>query len=926
MASLGDVLVAAALAYARARLQELRNEALTDADQLAQALGLGPFLDPPRGAIEGHLTGARDELDLGAGALGAADAMGAASHFAAALAHVDAAVTLAGGGSLTDFLQQAIDWESVVPTGLAAQLDLQRTPTLQVQDGALVFGIATAGPVALAPPPLAAGFRRASIEARLRLDGQAPPFSAALGLEGAEIGVGGGPIGALLAGAAGSVEADILVGVDTSNGLTLGGGVSHRIVLPARPKLPGLDVRGLLLELPDGVPDGIDIGASIAVSLGGVIQASVEGAGVRLAFDPAAVAAGANPVAVGLKTPSGIGLSLDSGIVRGGGYLDQRAGGFGGALQLRLGPVEVNAVGLLTLEPAFALVVVMSISFLPPIDLTFGFTLNRVGGIVGVEHRLDNEALRAGIASGALDHVLFPDDPVGAAPAILQTLELVFPVESGAIVIGPMVEIGWGRPVSFVTAQLGVILSLPDPLVVIIGRGRVTLPAPDLPIIDLRAILYGEITPDHLLILVSLDGSRIAGFAVGGDFGFLLRWSGGAEFAISAGGFHPRYQPPRELAGMHRLSMDLSPPAILQLRAESYFALTSNSVQLGAHVEMSADIGVADISGYFAFDALVEFAPRFMFLIDLGIGLKVHVFGETLCGVQIQLHLEGPEPWRAQGSAEVEVLWWSVSIDVGPFTWGDDRNPPPLPADPRLLVHAALDHNPGSWQAIVPPDADRVVRLRPAPASETDVTVHPMGLFDVRQHAVPLETVVARVGPNPVPDGQRRVHLGVPQVDGSNAGALSEVTELFSAGQFLDLTDDEKLSRPSFEPMPAGARIRPPGETAPFAASRQADLRYETFVCDDDAMIGKKSQPASDGLFTLSRALVLAAGAAGRSELRARSRYASAPDPIVLADAGEVLVRSKVTLAATASPVTGYTHAAETALAADLQLVRLGAG
>ena len=54
---------------------------------------------------------------------------------------------------------------------------------------------------------------------------------------------------------------------------------------------------------------------------------------------------------------------------------------------------------------------------------------------------------------------MFPADPVAAAPAILDTLEQVFPVDQGSIVIGPMIEIGWGRPVSFLTAQLGVILS-----------------------------------------------------------------------------------------------------------------------------------------------------------------------------------------------------------------------------------------------------------------------------------------------------------------------------------------------------------------------------------------------------------------------------------------------------------------------------------
>jgi hypothetical protein len=236
-----------------------------------------------------------------------------------------------------------------------------------------------------------------------------------------------------------------------------------------------------------------------------------------------------------------------------------------------------------------------------------------------------------------------------------------------------------------------------------------------------------------------------------------------------------------------------------------------------------------------------------------------------------------------------------------------------------------LHHNPGAWQALVPPDADRVVRLRPAPPSDVEVTVHPLGMFDVRQHAIPLETVITRVGANPVPEGQRRVHFGVPLVDGTPAGALSEVTDLFSAGTYLDLSDDQKLSRPSFEPMPAGARIRPPGESAQFEGARQAELRYETFVCNGDGVRGKHDAARADTLFASAAVTALAAGSAGRSELRARRRYATEPDPIALAHPGEVLPLSKVTVAPAASATwSTYTHAAEQELAGDMLLARLG--
>jgi len=913
-------LLAGALEFAHRRLTELRAAVLGEVAAFAAALGL-PAFDDVDGSVAAQLAAARAALDLVPPKLAAGDFQGAAVQLGLALNAVQDATLEVGGATLIDLLGARIDWNGVAPAGLAKQLGLPSVPGLSIADASLVFSLSAPGRV-LVPAPLTLGFDRAELRARLRLDGGSPPLSVVLDVTGIEAGFGGAALASLLGGN-GSVQADVSVGVDPVHGLTLGGGVGTRVTLPARPKLGPFDVRELALEVPRGLAGTIDLGAAITTRLGGAIVAIIDGAGLHVHLDPARVIDGDNPLTVSVKPSTGIGLKLDAGLVRGGGFLGERSHGYGGALQLRLGPVEVKAVGLLKLEP-FGLVVVMSIAFVPPIDLTFGFTLNAVGGVVAVEHRLDSDALRAGIADGALDHLMFPADPAAAAPVILSMLEHVFPSERGAAAIGPMVELGWGRPVSFLTAQLGVIVSLPDPRVVIVGRVRVALPAPQLPIVDLRATVYGEVTSDHLLVLVSLNGSRIAGFSVFGDMGLLLRYGGSPEFAISAGGFHPRYDPPRELCGMRRMGMDLSPPAMLTLRSESYFALTSNSVQLGSHTEMAANLGPVQASGHFTLDALVLFSPQFSFLVDVGVGLTVRVSGVTLLGVNMLLHVSGPAPWRAEGSAEAELLFVSVSVDIGPIVWGDDDNPPPLPADPRQLVHDAIHNNPGAWQALLPPDADRVVRVAPADASATEVTVHPMGMFDVRQHAVPLETVITRVGASPVAEGQRRVHFGVPLVNEVPVGALSEVTDLFSAGNFLDLTDDQKLSRPSFEPMPAGARLRADGEAAPFAASRQAELRYETFVCDEDGVPGRHGAALADVLMASAASLTLAAGAAGRSELRARSRYASTPDPIVLAHPGEVRVVSKATVAAQSAEVSTYTHAAERVLAQDLQLARLG--
>ena len=100
----------------------------------------------------------------------------------------------------------------------------------------------------------------------------------------------------------------------------------------------------------------------------------------------------------------------------------------------------------------------MSIEFMPPIDLTFGFTLNAVGGVIGIEHRLDTDALRAEPADRRASTTSC-SRPTRSRPRRRSSprSSSVFPFDPGSIVIGPMIEIGWGRPVSFLTAQLGVI-------------------------------------------------------------------------------------------------------------------------------------------------------------------------------------------------------------------------------------------------------------------------------------------------------------------------------------------------------------------------------------------------------------------------------------------------------------------------------------
>src|SRR5262249_26477080 len=147
--------------------------------------------------------------------------------------------------------------------------------------------------------------------------------------------------------------------------------------------------------------------------------------------------------------------------------------------------------------------------------------------------------------------------------AIIDSLIQDFPLRRGGFVVGPIVKLGWGRPISFVIASLGVVLSLPDPKVVILGQLRVTLPAPDFAVIDLKADAFAEFSAERFFMRVALVDSRIATFSIAGDFGILIRFGDSPDLAFSAGGFHPSYTPPQDLAGLNRVSVDISPPLTL---------------------------------------------------------------------------------------------------------------------------------------------------------------------------------------------------------------------------------------------------------------------------------------------------------------------------------------------------------------------------
>jgi hypothetical protein len=559
----------------------------------------------------------------------------------------------------------------------------------------------------------------------------------------------------------------------------------------------------------------VEFSASFGVELG-PFAGSVDRLGLLLNLDVLA-----NPPALdfGFKPPNGIGLSLDAGIVKGGGYLfiDIPRGEYAGVLELQLMAIGVKAIAILnTNTPAgFSLLLLIYGQF-PAIQLSFGFTLTGIGGLLGVQHTASPPALSQGISNGALDAVLFPANPVGDAPKIINTLRTLFPVKAGGFVIGPMLELGWGTP-SLVTVRLGLLVEASQ--FVILGQAIVQLPpllSADLALLYLRLDFVGSVvfSPLRIAFDAKLVNSRVAFITITGQFAFRADFGDKPSFLISAGGFHPRFKEvpsdipqPFDRVGA---SFDIG---IIGLSFKGYFAITSATVQAGSELRVWADIGIAAIEGGFGFDAICYLQPRFYFELDIYAYLAVEVFGLDFASIRLEGHLAGPGRWRIAGLAKVETPWplpdFTLDVDE---SWGTDRDTPVVTVNIGELVGKEIG-NTGNWSAQLPKGGESYLTLAEIKPG-TDLLAHPLGSLLFQQKLIPLELRMAKasgskiIGANEFRGPQLKLSQDGGELPSQPPGTQKD---FFATAQFLEISQDERLAKPSFESYTAGYELHDEG-------------------------------------------------------------------------------------------------------------------
>ncbi|MGI8334771.1 DUF6603 domain-containing protein [Actinomadura scrupuli] len=637
------------------------------------------------------------------------------------------------------------------------------------------------------------------------------------------------------------VESDFSVGFTFTPdaGVRFHGSGGLEIQIPVHLQVGPVEVQALYLRaVPSDGEVKVELSAAFAASLGPV-QVSVDRLGVSadLTFPDGGGNLGPADLAFGFKPPTGAGIAVDAGPVSGGGFLsyDPDRGEYAGAVELQFADfLAISGIGLITTRmpdgsKGFSLLVVLTADFGEAgIQLGFGFRLLAVGGLLGLNRGMRTQAIMDGVRTGAIESLMFPRDVVANAPRILSDLAAFFPPQNGVFLIGPMAKIAWGTP-TLVSASVAVIIEVPGDIA-ILGVLKVALPTEDDPLLLLQVNFAGVIDFDRqrVYFFAALFKSSVLGTTIDGEMGVLTGFASQKDLVITVGGFHPKFTPPPlPFQTPKRVVLHLLNSSAARVTLTGYFAITANTAQFGADVDLFFGFSDLNLQGGSSFDALFQRSP-FHMTAHLGGHVSLNVFGAGLISVKLDATLSGPGPWNVSGSASISLFFFDIGVDFDK-TWGTplDTTLPPVAVLPLLSAELA---KPQSWRTKQPVSGAPLVTLRTLAPDEADIVLHPLGTLVVSQQVVPLDIKIDRVGAQRAVDVSR-VSMSVP----TGLAKLADESEPFALGQYQNLTDAQLLALPSYEREHAGLELGPDGAALASSRAVRRTARYEQIVIDSIA-------------------------------------------------------------------------------------------
>jgi hypothetical protein len=135
-----------------------------------------------------------------------------------------------------------------------------------------------------------------------------------------------------------------------------------------------------------------------------------------------------------------------------------------------------------------------------------------------------------------------------------------------------------------------------------------------------------------------------------------------------------------------------------------------------------------------------------------------------------------------------------------------------------------------------------------------------------------LSRDIDKFNDSPIAGARRFTVTKVAVGTGTGTETTGPLQDDFAPAQFFEMSDDDKLASPSFEPMQAGLRIGSSAFTLNLSQGVASPLEYETRIVDRNAAV--PPPPVGPKYVLIRERLEMHAmdGAAGRSPLRLEER------------------------------------------------------
>lgn len=535
------------------------------------------------------------------------------------------------------------------------------------------------------------------------------------------------------------------------------------------------------------------------------------------------------------KFPDGIGVTVDLEAVKGTGLVrwNTEKGEFVGALELSV--MSLFSCGALVMfntknpdgSKGFSFMGALTVYFTPAIQLGFGFGLSGVGGALGVNRYIKQDKLIASVHEGTLNSLVFVKDIEKNLDTMLNNLGDYYPVKQGSLFFGLMGQISWAE---IVKVDMGLFIQAPDPvLVILIGGLHIKVSDSAEKLLSINVNMMGMFDSSRG---ISFDAELVDSYLVGidlyGSMALRIFWAGPTKgFLFSAGGFHPEYTPPKGMLvdNMKRLGLklDYSP---LKISMESYFAVTSNTVQFGAAASLLVGWKQFGLSGEFYFNALFQFKP-FHFLFDAGLAVGVKCGSWTLLSVSLQLAVSGPAKWHVKGKAS----FWFLFVKIGcsfAFSWGKSQDTESRQYIDLLPLFTDAYNDNGNWAIQSDDIVEGLVSI--SKSDEEGLIINSSDRLLFNQNAVPLDRDIQRVG-EALPGDVKQISIVEIKVGSHSFTDMETLTTLFAPAQYTDMTDQEKLKAENFEQMHSGFSLATlfddqQGSTSPLTV--QTEYQHES--------------------------------------------------------------------------------------------------